>query len=68
MTRLVSGSVVISDDYFKNVMSGLYSLFGGLIADRLPRRRTLIVTQGLELALAMVSVLPEATVKVPELV
>jgi len=27
-TRLVSGSVVISDDYGKDVMSGLYSLFG----------------------------------------
>ncbi len=28
-TRLVSGSVVISDDYFKNVLAGLYSFFGG---------------------------------------
>ena len=26
---LVSGSVVISDDYFKNLMSGLYNFFGG---------------------------------------
>ncbi len=28
-TRLVTGSVVISDDYFKNVLAGLYSFFGG---------------------------------------
>jgi len=30
-SRLVAGSVVISDDYFKNVMSGLYSFFGGRV-------------------------------------
>jgi len=28
-SQLVSGSVVISDDYFKNVMGKLYNLFGG---------------------------------------
>lgn len=30
-SRLVSGSAVISDDYFKRVMSGLYSFFGGRV-------------------------------------
>ena len=30
-TRLVSGSAVISDDYFKNVVAGLYSFFGGRV-------------------------------------
>jgi uncharacterized protein YbjQ (UPF0145 family) len=29
--RLVSGSAVISDDYFKNVVSSLYSFFGGRV-------------------------------------
>ena len=28
-SRLVSGSAVISDDYFKNAMGGLYNVFGG---------------------------------------
>ena len=32
----------------------LLGLFGGLIADGLPKRRTLIVTQGLEMVLALV--------------
>ena len=30
-TSLVSGSAVISDDYFKNVVAGLYSFFGGRV-------------------------------------
>jgi uncharacterized protein YbjQ (UPF0145 family) len=30
-TRLVTGSAVISDDYFKNVVAGLYSFFGGRV-------------------------------------
>jgi uncharacterized protein YbjQ (UPF0145 family) len=30
-TRLVAGSAVISDDYFKNVLAGLYSFFGGRV-------------------------------------
>ena len=30
-TRLVAGSAVISDDYFKSVLAGLYSLFGGRV-------------------------------------
>lgn len=30
-TRLVSGSAVISDDYFKSVLAGLYSFFGGRV-------------------------------------
>lgn len=30
-SRLVSGSAVISDDYFKNVLAGLYSFFGGRV-------------------------------------
>jgi uncharacterized protein YbjQ (UPF0145 family) len=30
-TRLVAGSAVISDDYFKNVVAGLYSFFGGRV-------------------------------------
>jgi uncharacterized protein YbjQ (UPF0145 family) len=30
-SRLVAGSVVISDDYFKNFVSGLYNLFGGRV-------------------------------------
>lgn len=30
-THLVSGSAVISDDYFKNVVAGLYSFFGGRV-------------------------------------
>jgi len=30
-TRLVCGSAVISDDYFKNVLAGLYSFFGGRV-------------------------------------
>jgi uncharacterized protein YbjQ (UPF0145 family) len=30
-TALVSGSAVISDDYFKNVLAGLYSFFGGRV-------------------------------------
>ena len=32
----------------------LVGLFGGLIADGLPKRRTLVVTQALEMALALV--------------
>jgi uncharacterized protein YbjQ (UPF0145 family) len=28
-TRMVTGSVVISEDYFKGVLAGLYKLFGG---------------------------------------
>lgn len=28
-SRLVSGSAVISDDYFKSAMAGLYNFFGG---------------------------------------
>jgi uncharacterized protein YbjQ (UPF0145 family) len=28
-TRLVTGSVVISEDYFKGVLAGLYKIFGG---------------------------------------
>jgi len=30
-TRLVAGSAVISGDYFKNVLAGLYSFFGGRV-------------------------------------
>lgn len=30
-TSLVSGSAVISDDYFKSVVAGLYSFFGGRV-------------------------------------
>lgn len=30
-TQLVAGSAVISDDYFKNVVAGLYSFFGGRV-------------------------------------
>jgi uncharacterized protein YbjQ (UPF0145 family) len=30
-SRLVAGSAVISDDYFKNVVAGLYSFFGGRV-------------------------------------
>jgi uncharacterized protein YbjQ (UPF0145 family) len=30
-SALVSGSVVIAEDYFKNVVSGLYSLIGGRV-------------------------------------
>jgi uncharacterized protein YbjQ (UPF0145 family) len=30
-THLVAGSAVISDDYFKNVVAGLYSFFGGRV-------------------------------------
>jgi uncharacterized protein YbjQ (UPF0145 family) len=30
-TRLVGGSAVISDDYFKNVLAGLHSFFGGRV-------------------------------------
>lgn len=30
-TRLVTGSAVISEDYFKGVLAGLYSFFGGRI-------------------------------------
>src|SRR5262245_13712136 len=30
-TALVSGSVVIAEDYFKNVVSGLYNLVGGRV-------------------------------------
>jgi uncharacterized protein YbjQ (UPF0145 family) len=29
--RLVSGSAVIAEDYFKSVLAGLYSLFGGRV-------------------------------------
>ncbi|MGQ0547496.1 MAG: YbjQ family protein, partial [Betaproteobacteria bacterium] len=28
-SRLVAGSVVIADDYFKSLLAGLYSFFGG---------------------------------------
>jgi uncharacterized protein YbjQ (UPF0145 family) len=30
-THLVAGSAVISDDYFKSVVAGLYSFFGGRV-------------------------------------
>lgn len=30
-SRLVAGSAVISEDYFKGVLAGLYSLFGGRV-------------------------------------
>lgn len=30
-TRLVAGSVVIADDYFKSLLAGLYSFFGGRV-------------------------------------
>jgi uncharacterized protein YbjQ (UPF0145 family) len=30
-TRLVAGSAVISEDYFKGVLAGLYSFFGGRV-------------------------------------
>jgi uncharacterized protein YbjQ (UPF0145 family) len=30
-TRLVAGSVVIADDYFKSIVAGLHNLFGGRV-------------------------------------